>query len=85
LIAGDLIDWSSSRDFSDSIKVPDLEGYVPHVSGDHAASNELIIRVQSAYDVAGKNNNGGRLNYVEKERGQERGERGKFVEGVVRR
>jgi len=42
LIAGDLIDWSSSRDFSDSIKVPDLEGYVPHVSGDHAASNELI-------------------------------------------
>ena len=25
------------------------------------------------------------LNYVEKERGEERGERGKFVEGVVRR
>jgi hypothetical protein len=43
------------------------------------------LRVQSAYDEAGKNNKGGRLSYVEKERGEERGERGKFVEGVVRR
>ena len=46
------------------------------------------LRVQSKYDQAGKNNKGGRLNYVEKERGEkreERGERGKFVGGVVRR
>jgi hypothetical protein len=31
---------------------------------------------------AGKNNKGGRLNYVEKERGEEGG---KYVEGVVQR
>jgi hypothetical protein len=43
------------------------------------------LRAQSAYDWVGNNNKGGRLNYVEKERGEERGERGKFVEGVVRR
>jgi hypothetical protein len=31
-----------------------------------------------------KNNKGGKLNYVEKERGEERGgKRGKFIEGVV--
>jgi len=40
------------------------------------------LRVQSAYDYAGKNNKGGRLNHAERERG---GEREKCVEGVVRR
>jgi len=38
------------------------------------------LRVQSAYDSVGKNNKGGRKNYVEKEREKRRGERGKFVD-----
>ena len=40
------------------------------------------LGVQSAYDWVSKNSKGGRLNYMEKERGEERE---KYVEGVVRR